>query len=73
MDFLKTGVSFNFKAIRKEEPEVWEKYKDYFKDIPIEDEEKVYMTFLSDKVDGKILFNFLTECLPEDIRLPLKK
>lgn len=67
MDYLKNGVIFNFKSIKAQHPALWDKYKEYFKDIDIENEEEVYLNYLSDKIDGKVLFNFLTECLPEEI------
>lgn len=73
VDFFKNGVIFNIKSIKENNPEIWDKYKVHFKNIPLEDEEEVYLNYLADKIDGKVLFNFLTECLPEELRLPLKE
>ncbi|MFD2214995.1 hypothetical protein [Metabacillus endolithicus] len=73
MDFLRNGVIFNIKAIKEQSPTVWNKYKDYFNDIELENEEEVYLNYLSDKMDGKVLFNFLTECLPSEMRAKLKE
>ncbi|WP_071395111.1 hypothetical protein [Bacillus tuaregi] len=73
MDYLKSGVIFNLKSIKEQEPDLWNKYKDYFEDVEIENEEEVYLNYLADKIQGRVLFNFLTECLPEEMRRPLKE
>ncbi|MED3550304.1 hypothetical protein [Cytobacillus praedii] len=72
MDYFKNGVIFNIKLIKENSPETWDKYKRYFENITFEDEEKVYLNYLSKKIDDRVLFNFLTECLPKEMRLPLK-
>ncbi|MBT2636573.1 hypothetical protein [Bacillus sp. ISL-39] len=70
MDYLKTGVYFNLRVIKEEKEYIWKKYKEYFLDVEIENEEEVYLNFLADKIDGIILFNFLTDCLPDKMRFP---
>ncbi len=37
----KYGLSFSLRALKENKPEVWERFKDDFKDIKIEDEEVV--------------------------------
>lgn len=72
MDYFKTGVMFNLKSIKEQNPDLWDRYKEYFEDIKIENEEEVYFNYLAQKMHGAVLFNFLTECLPEEMRRPLK-
>jgi hypothetical protein len=66
-DFLKTGVIFNIKSLKENRPELWEKYKVHFENITFENEE-VYLNYLTDKMDGQVLFNLLTNCLPVEMR-----
>ena len=73
MNYLKTGVSFNFKYIKEQHPYLWDLYKEHFEGIDIENEEKVYFNYLADKVEGRVLFNFLNDCLPEELRKNLEK
>ncbi|WP_026562881.1 hypothetical protein [Bacillus sp. J37] len=68
----KYGLSFNLRAFRERKPEVWERFKDHFKNIEIEDEEKVYFNDLINQIHGRTAFPFLQELIPPELKKELE-
>lgn len=66
------GLSFNLRAFRESKPEVWERFKDDFIDIEIEDEEEVHFNNLIKQVQGRTAFQFLQELLPPELKKELE-
>jgi len=62
------GLSFNLRALKENKPEVSER----FKDIKIEDEEKVYFNDLTKHMQGRTAFHFLQELIPKELRKELE-
>ncbi|MED3644319.1 hypothetical protein P5F75_13070 [Caldifermentibacillus hisashii] len=72
--YKQNGVLFNLKEIRKNNPDIWERYKNELIKCPnIEDMDQVYFNELTDYIDGRVVFNFLQELLPSELREELEK
>ncbi|KZO01259.1 hypothetical protein [Pseudobacillus badius] len=69
-EWRKTGIGFNIKDIKESRPEVWNKYKnDLIKGYPqIDEMDVVFMNELVPHIDGRLLRQFLKDCLPEKSR-----
>lgn len=68
VELLKTGISFNFKYMRENKKEIWDKYKDdLIEGFPaVKTMEIVYMNELVEYIDGKVLLTLLDDLLPND-------
>ncbi|KQL19087.1 hypothetical protein [Cytobacillus solani] len=68
----KYGLSFSLRALKESKPEVWERIKDDFNDIKIEDEEKVYFNDFTKHMQGRTVFHFLQELIPDELKKELE-
>lgn len=66
------GLIFSLRALKENKPDVWERFKDDFKDIKIEDEEKVHFNELTKHMQGRKAFHFLQELIPDELRKELE-
>lgn len=69
-DFNKIGIRFNLKHIREKNEELWNRYKDrLIEGYPaIQELDHVYMNELIEHIDGRILLEFLRECMLKELR-----
>ncbi len=69
-DFNKTGIGFNLKYIREKNEELWNRYKDrLIEGYPaIQELDHIYMNELIGHIDGRVLLEFLRECMPKELR-----
>lgn len=71
--YKQNGVEFNLKEIREKHPDIWERYNDELSKYPdIDNRERVFFNELTDYIDGRVVFKFLRELLPPELRKELE-